>query len=79
MKLKDYLKEFEGIDPEAEVYFNMSVGCCGETEALENPDVSYWATTTKDPKTYYVQVNFPSFEFLDSCRKYGSVICKANK
>ena len=31
MKLSEYLKQFEGMDPEAEVCFNMSNGCCGDT------------------------------------------------
>lgn len=74
MKLKEFLKEFEGIHPDAEVYFNMSVGCCGEMETLGNPDVDYWAGSTKNIETWYVQITFPSFEFLDSCRKHGNAV-----
>ena len=77
MKLKDFLKEFEGMDPEAEVYLQMSVGCCGETEDLDPPEV--WQEDVLDKRMkpsgeQQVRVMFPSFDFLSSCRKYGNAL-----
>lgn len=59
MKLKDFLKEFEGMDSESEVYINMSVGCCGDTEALSAPQI--WDEALLDKGN-----------FLSSCRKYAN-------
>lgn len=72
MKLKDYLKQFEGMDPEAEMIHTMSVGCCGDSETLEDPDVEARQYVFKKEPYSHVQINYPSFEFLNSCRKYGS-------
>lgn len=75
MKLKDFLKEFDSLDPESEVYFQMSVGCCGDTQDLEGP-MTYThvhGANSTPPYSPYVVVNFPSFDFLNSCKKFGAV------
>lgn len=74
MKLKDFLKEFEGVDPESEVYFNMSVGCCGDTEMLESPDVydQDAIVSKKEVPYHYVCITFPALDFLTSCRRYAA-------
>ena len=39
MKIKELLEELEGLDPELDVFVQMSAGCCGDNEDLEIYDV----------------------------------------
>lgn len=72
MKLKDYLKEFEGMDPEAEMVFQMTVGCCGDTEDLLDPWVDANQFKFQKQDHSIVRVLYTGPEFLNSCRKYGA-------
>lgn len=73
MKVKDFLKQFEGCDPEGELYINMTVGCCGDTEILGDPSIWEEIVLGKEPKKQ-TNIEFPPLAFLDSCRKYGSAL-----
>jgi len=64
MKLSDFLQLFHGMSPSSEVSFKMDVGCCGDFEQLDNPDV--------DEYNGFVFVSFPALDFLSSCRTYGN-------
>jgi hypothetical protein len=70
------------MDPEAEILMEMSVGCCGENEALDAPQVWEEDVLGKDMKpsgAKRVRVSFPAFSFLDSCRKYAAAVSEIHK
>lgn len=67
VKLREFLEEVEGVDPESELVFNLGVGCCGDHESLiEN-------CLMTDPKGYVV-FYFDSLPYLNSCRKLGAAM-----
>lgn len=72
VKLKDFLKQFDGMDPEADMQHMMYVGCCGDTELLEEPTVEPHKFEFKKEQYSYVYLYYPALDFLSSCRKYGS-------
>lgn len=74
MKLSEYLKQFEGMDPEAEVYFQMADGCCGDTFTLDDPEIDQCKEVAhgKFLTTHYLTVRFPALDFLRSCRRSGA-------
>lgn len=75
MKLKDFLKEFEGVDPEADIVFQTADGCCADQHYLEDPSVDPWEYT--HPKTKVtdkgVYVSFPALPHFKSCRRAGAM------
>lgn len=74
MKLREYLKQFEGMDLDADVIHLMSVGCCGDTDTMEDPEVDANKFEFKKEQHSYVQIVYPPFDYLNSCRKYGARI-----
>lgn len=66
MKVKDL---FEGVDPEAEIIFQMSDGCCAETFDLDEPltDPGSYFDKEKGKEVVYCRVVFPALDFLTSC------------
>lgn len=81
MKLKDFLKQFDGHDPEGEVIIQMAVGCCGETEDIDFDNKTVWEEDVLDKGNHptgakYTRILFSPFEFLSSCRKYGRALGK---
>lgn len=64
MKLSEFLQLFDGMDENSEMSFRLDVGCCGDSEPLGNPDA--------DEFNGYVFINFPTLDFLNSCRKYAN-------
>lgn len=74
MKLVEYLKQFEGMDSEAEVCFSMQNGCCGDTFDLEAPEIDQFKTIGRragEPE-HYVTIRFPALDFLSSCIRSGA-------
>lgn len=72
MKLSEFLEEVKGLPPDTELVFNMTVGCCSETEEL----------TLEDIETSYkglIVLRFDQLDFLDSCRKYGAALRNGRK
>jgi hypothetical protein len=67
VKLKDFLKEFEGVDPEADMIFQMADGCCSETFDLGDPYVDHY----NFPGGSYCSIDFPALDFLSSCIRSG--------
>jgi len=84
MKLKDLLEELKGVDPEAEVYFQMNDGCCSEVFDLGDPFIDATMDAhKKDPVTgkwgwvkavgneQSVRIILPALEYFRSCIKSG--------
>jgi hypothetical protein len=70
MKVKDFLAQFEGADPESDVFFNISDGCCGDYEQLGDPDVDVEEKSKYFPHGM-VQLRFPALWFFDTCITSG--------
>lgn len=84
MKIKDLLEELKGADPEAEISFQMSDGCCGDTEDLGDPFIDVTLDTYKldpstgkkgwmkaDPNEQSVRIILPAVKYMRSCIKSG--------
>jgi hypothetical protein len=78
MKAKDLAAMLLQCDPEAEVYFDVAEGCCGDTDSLGEPDAMF---TGDSPHAYSLRdqregnfsvglrVSFPSRDGFRSCRQ----------
>lgn len=82
MKVKDILLVLQQADPETELVFSMSDGCCGDREWLEIVDVDFdehlqynsksELVRSKDFPLGTVEFYFAAPWFLASCRKAGA-------
>ena len=73
MKAKDLAAWALQADPESEVSFEMSSGCCGDWEDMTCYDVDLMGTDYKGniPGGYYVRILLESVPGYKSCRQAG--------
>lgn len=78
MKIKDLKILMEQCDPESEVYFSMTSGCCGDQEDLEVGAAETFGVHDSG-KPYekgkaFLRVEFYALPGYESCRQVGNTL-----
>lgn len=85
MKTKDFMAELAKCDPEEEIRFEMTSGCCGDWESLELVKYSddqycveaeeyYEGRYGEGKPNTYLRVTFQSLPGYHSCRQAGGTL-----
>jgi len=67
MKIKEFLKNIEGINPETELSFLQDDGCCGDIFELGDLYEIDHLDLHKNPEKNNVSVRFYPYDFTASC------------